>query len=78
MEHPDVVEDIPADDAGGHPIVVGELDVDARSGADGAVRLSRVRDHMGIREDRAARGDDKARALGGGAPEVGEDGDDTR
>jgi hypothetical protein len=64
LEEPDVVIDVPPDDARPHPVAVPELD------EDGVRRLrsrSRVltgrRDHVRVGEDVALRGDDEAGAL---------------
>jgi hypothetical protein len=75
-EDADVVEDVPADDPRRDAVAVRELDVDRRGRADLARRLARIRDHVGVREDRPVGIDDEARPLRLGTPERGEDGED--
>ena len=57
-----VVEDIPADDSRCNPVAVLKLDVDA-AGAVHRAPLTRVGDHVRVREDVAVLRDDEARAL---------------
>ena len=64
LDQPDVVIDVPADDAGRNPVPVLELDVELVGGGDLSAPFACVRDHVGVRKDVALRRDDEARPLG--------------
>ena len=66
LEEPDVVVDVPADDARAHPVAVPELDENGvrRLRGRGRIALAGRRDHVRVREDVAVRGDHEAGALG--------------
>ena len=49
LEQAYVVVDVPADDLRRDAIAVVELDVQVTRGVDASVRVTRVRDHVGIR-----------------------------
>ena len=65
LEEPDVVVDVPPDDARPHPVAVAELDEDSvrRLRSRRRVALAGRRDHVRVGEDVAVRGDDEAGAL---------------
>ncbi len=64
-DDPDVAEQVPADDRGRHAVTVPELGVELPGAVHAATSDGGdVRDHVGVREDRALRIDDEAGALG--------------
>ena len=63
LDQPDIVVDIPADHLRAHAIAVLELDEQLIGGRNLAVALSRVRDHVRVREDVALRRDDESGSL---------------
>jgi hypothetical protein len=67
LEEPDVVVDVPADDARAHPVAFPELDENCVCRLRGRrrVALAGRRDHVRVREDVTVRGDHEAGALGG-------------